>query len=86
MRRQRLTFAFGREFTEEAVCETGADIRTSEEVAGTASVLDDGADVDGAGEDSGVGRSFRFAAAERSMLTYEVQVVFAAGVGPEPSL
>lgn len=81
-----LTFAFGREFAEEAVCEAGADIRTSQEVARSTSVLDDGADVHGSCEDGGVGRTLRFAASQWSMLAYEVEVVFASGVRPEPSL
>lgn len=82
----RLTFAFGREFTEEAIREAGADIRTGQKVAWATSVLDDGADVHGSREDRGVGRTLRFATSEWSMLTHEVEVVLASGVGPEPSL
>lgn len=75
-----LTFAFRREFTEKAIREACPDIRSAKQVARTASVLDDGADVDGAGEDRGISRSFWFATTERTMLTHEVQVVLAAGV------
>lgn len=84
--RTGLTFAFGWEFTEKSVRQACPDVRTTEQIARTAAVLDDGADVDGAGQDRRISRSFWFAAAERAMLTHEVQVVLATGVRPEPSL